>query len=133
MPQYHKPDVAEFINKPNEYWKLSSRHMLTGPEIWEILEEREYRTGSVADKRELRQALIRSDRGLLSYKQFSNDEMRKLIKARGIHTYFGKGSIGQRLELVNLLVRADEEFASRGSWSCPPSCATASTRCISTT
>ena len=101
---------------PNDYWKLGSYNSLTKEDMKRMLDDRGYYNKSITDKQELRRCLRRCDLGLLSYKNYTNDELRDLIRQRGIDTddVISPGNKGQRCELVGILENEDinREFAN---------------------
>lgn len=90
-----------------EYWELERYDNLQAKQMKAMLAERHYEAGSITDKERLKICLQRSDLGLLSYVKYKNNELRDLIKARGIQTDFSKGNKGQRHELIDVLEHAD--------------------------
>lgn len=71
-----------------------------------MLMERNYHAGSSKDKRKLAGCLLRTDLGLISYVNETNDELRALLSKRNSHEYFGNHK-GTREELIWALERED--------------------------
>ena len=96
----------------DDYWKLNEPDpRLTVTRLRCLLKSRGYAIGQTTDKEWLRDSLIRSDLGLMSYVPYSNDELRDIISARGIDPsklVFGPGA-GTRGELVEFLDKADQQ------------------------
>ena len=93
---------------PNCYWRPKDYDRPTAKQLKDMLEARRYYTGSVMEKKKLRECLKRSDRGLLSYLKYTNDELRELIRIRGIDTDSISGDKGHRGELIDALEKEDD-------------------------
>lgn len=103
--------LSEYSGRDDEYWKCKrNTNILTAKEIKAILKDRGYAVGESTGKTRLISHLKRSDRGLISYNPYSNDELRRLVHARRIWLDFDEEyRVGTREELLRALERADDE------------------------
>lgn len=82
-----------------------------------MLAERNYHAKSNTDKAGLQRQLKRTDMGLLSYVDCTNNELRDFIRSRGVDKQSIRGKLGQREELLRALEYQDyhpkfEKFTS---------------------
>ena len=99
-------DRANFTT-PNDYWKLENYWHLSVKEMKSMLDDRGYYNKSIRDKSELQRCLRRTDLGLRSYKNYTNDELRELIRQRDIDITDISERKGQRCELIEALEKED--------------------------
>ncbi|EME83919.1 uncharacterized protein MYCFIDRAFT_195117 [Pseudocercospora fijiensis CIRAD86] len=93
----------------DDYWKLQSYSRMTAQQMRELLHVRHYAVGKSDGKDKLEEALLRSDCGMLSYADKSDDNLRALIKSRGVdasQVIYGS-KVGSRGDLLSLLKDAD--------------------------
>lgn len=109
-----------FFTQRDDYWKLQDYRSLTVKQMRATLAERNYHVGSTRDTGRLRRCLRRSDMGLMSYANYTNKELRQLIRARGIKTDFGPRNIGQRVDLIEALEHADNNRKFENFTRLPP-------------
>ena len=93
---------------PNDYWKLEKYDGISVKDMKSMLDQRGYYNKSIKNKDDLRRALRRCDMGLVSYMNFTNDELRCLIHKRGIDTNIISGPNGTRTELIEALESEDK-------------------------
>lgn len=93
----------------DDYWKLQSYGTMTAQQMRELLQKRNYPIGKSDSKDKLEEALLRSDCGMQSYADKSDDDLRALIMKRGVdasHVIRGN-KVGSRGDLLALLKNAD--------------------------
>ena len=104
-------------NKHDDYWKIQEHEGLTAKQMKAELDRRNYIVTSTASKAGYREHLRRSDKGCISFDQFTNDELRQLIHARDIRH---QGKCDSRRTLIRILKQADDNPKFHRFRSLPP-------------
>ncbi|KXS99828.1 hypothetical protein AC578_8875 [Pseudocercospora eumusae] len=101
--------ITNSKHQHDDYWKLQSYNSMTAQQMRELLQKRRYAVGKSDSKDKLEEALLRSDCGMQSYADQSDDDLRALVRSRGVdasHVICGN-KVGTRGDLLSLLKNAD--------------------------